>query len=103
MATVEIELTELRARVAQLEQVVRELFDTRQPVLIHERESLSDQEQLLPELKAEGIIRDPTPEERVLAAEWDALPEDEKQTHIRLMNSLVLTPSLSQIVIESRR
>ena len=66
-------------------------------------ESLSEREQLLVELKAEGLIRDLTPAERALAAEWDALPEDEKEAHIRLMNSLVLDPPLSQIIIKGRR
>ena len=60
-------------------------------------------EPLLAWLKAEGLIRDPTPEERRLAAEWDALPEEEKQDHIRLMRSLVLDPPLSQIIIQNRR
>ena len=62
-----------------------------------------DLEHLLAWLKAEGLVRDPTPEERRLAAEWDALPEEGKQDHIRLMQSLVLDPPLSQIIIENRR
>ena len=63
----------------------------------------SDPEQLVAWLKAEGLVRDPTLEERGLAAEWDAVPEEEKQNHIRLMHSLTLEPLLSQIIIESRR
>ena len=59
--------------------------------------------QILAWLKAEGLVRDPTSEERRLAAEWDALPEEGKQDHIRLMQSLVLDPPLSQIIIENRR
>ena len=62
-----------------------------------------DLAQILARLKAEGLVRDPTPEERRLAAEWDALPEEGKQDHIRLMQSLVLDPPLSQIIIENRR
>jgi len=62
-----------------------------------------DLAQILAWLKAEGLLRDPTPEERRLAAEWDALPEEGKQDHIRLMQSLVLDPPLSQIIIENRR
>ena len=63
----------------------------------------SDSEQLVAWLKAEGLVRDPTPEERGLAAEWDAVPKEEKQNHIRLMHSLALEPLLSQIIIESHR
>jgi len=62
-----------------------------------------DLAQILAWLKAEGLVRDPTSEERRLAAEWDALPEEGKQDHIRLMQSLVLDPPLSQIIIENRR
>ena len=106
MAMVEVELRELQTRVTWLEQAIRELRgDGGRAVLVSDEkmESLSEREQLLVELKAEGLIRDLTPEEQALAAEWDALPEDEKEAHIRLMNSLVLDPPLSQIIIESRR
>ncbi len=106
MAMVEVELRELQTRVTWLEQAIRELRgDGGRAVLVsdEEMENLSEREQLLVELKAEGLIRDLTPEERALAAEWDALPEDEKEAHIRLMNSLVLDPPLSQIIIENRR
>ncbi len=41
---------------------------------------------------AQGLVRDPTPEERRLAAEWDTLSAEEKQAHIHFMHSLVLTP-----------
>jgi hypothetical protein len=58
---------------------------------------------LLAWLRAQGLIREPTPEERRLAEEWDALPEEEKEAHIRLMHSLVLDPPLSQIIIDNRR
>lgn len=68
-----------------------------------ETKGLSERERLLAELKAEGLIRDPLPEERALAAQWDALPEEEKQAHIEFMRSLVLDPPLSQIIIENRR
>jgi len=102
MATVEAELRELKARVGWLEQVVRELRGDSSPAPV-EREDLSERERALAVLKAEGLIRDLTPEEQTLAVEWRALPEEEKQAHIRLMRSLVLDPPLSQIIIENRR
>lgn len=103
MATVEAELRELKARVGRLEQVVRELRGDSSPAAPAEMEDLSERERALAILKAEGLIRDLTPEERALAAEWQALPEEEKQAHVRLMRSLVLDPPLSQIIIENRR
>jgi hypothetical protein len=103
MATVEAELRELKARVGRLEQAVRELCGDSSPAAPAEIEELSERERALAILRAEGLLRDLTPEEQALAAEWQALPEEEKQAHVQLMRSLVLDPLLSQIVIENRR
>ena len=103
MSTWEQELGELKARVERLETTVHRLAGNENqmaPPLPHPH---SDQEQLLAWLKAEGLVRDPTPEERRLAVEWDALPEEEKQAHIGFMRSLVLDPFLSQVIMENRR
>jgi hypothetical protein len=64
---------------------------------------VTDSDRLVARLKAEGLIRDPTPEELSLATEWDVLSEEEKQKHIRFMQSLALDPPLSQIIAENRR
>jgi hypothetical protein len=103
MTTIERELLELRTRVERLEAAVRRLEGNGQEVAPPIPGEPLEQEQLLAWLKAEGLVRDPTPEERRLAAEWDALPEEEKQAHIRFMHSLILDPPLSQIIIENRR
>ena len=103
MTTLEREVVELKARVEYLEAVVRQLVGkVRQtgPAVLDEP---LDLEQLLARCKAEGVVRDPTPEERRLAEEWDALPEEEKQAHIRVMQHLVLDPPLSQILTGNRR
>jgi len=68
-----------------------------------EMKGLSQQEHLLAELEAEGLIRNLLPEERARAAERDALPQEEKRAHIQFVRSLVLQPPLSQIIIENRR
>jgi hypothetical protein len=103
MTTLEQELIELKARVEHLEATVRRLTGNERQGAQPAPDELLDQEQLLAWLKAQGLIRDPTSEERRLAAEWDALPEEEKQAHIRFMRCLVLDPPLSQIIIEHRR
>lgn len=97
------ELRELKTRVERLEASVRRLTDDEYRIAQSAPDRLSDQDQLLAWLKAEGLVRDPTAEERRLATEWDALPEDEKQAHIRFMRSLALDPPLSQIILENRR
>lgn len=103
MATWKQELVELKARIERLEATVRRLAGDERQVVPPAPDQTPDQEQLLARLKAEGLIRDPTPEERHLAAEWDALPEEEKQAHIRFMRILIFDPPLSQIIIENRR
>ena len=103
MTTMELELVELKARVEQLEAVVRRLTGGEQVVEMTHLSATSTPTQLRAWLKAEGLIREPTSEEQRLAAEWDALSEAEKQAHIRFMQNLVLDPPLSQIIIENRR
>ena len=104
MATVEVKLRELETRVMWLEQAVQELRDTGQPTRVDERKKgLSERERLLAELKAGGLIRDLTPEEQALAAEWDALPDDEKQAIIQELDDLKPGPMLSDIIIRDRR
>jgi len=103
MTTMEQEVGELKARLERLEAVVRRLAGDEPQVALSTPGAPPDQESLLLWLKTQGLVRDPTPEERRLAAEWDVLSEEEKQAHIRFMHSLVLTPSLSQVLIDNRR
>jgi len=106
MATAEVALRELETRVTWLEQALRELRrDGGRAILVsdEEMESLSEREQLLVELKAEGLIRDLTPEERALAEEWNALPEGEKEAVVQEMRNLKPGPMLSDIIIQNRR
>ena len=102
MILLEQELVELKARVERLETTVRQLAGGEPKVAPPLPGEPMGPVQLRAWLKAEGLIRAPTPEERRLAAEWDALPDEEKQAHIRFMRSLVLDPPLSQIIIENR-
>jgi hypothetical protein len=53
--------------------------------------------------RTEGFVRNPTPEECHLAAEWNTLPEEEKQNHMRSMHNLALDPPLSQVILENCR
>ena len=101
MTTVEREVAEFKARIERLEAVVRQLVGDEPQVALATPGAPLDQETLLSWLKAQGLVRDPTLEERRLAAEWDTLSEEEKQAHIRFMHSLVLTPSLSQVLIDT--
>ena len=103
MTTLEQEMMDLKTRLAHLEAVVRRLAgntpQTREPVPTIPL----DPTELLAWLKASGLVRDPTAEERRVAAEWDALSDEDKQAHIAFMQQLALDPPLSQILIEQRR
>lgn len=106
MATTDVEIDQLRARVSRLEHQIRELAwrlprDEHSP---HDPPAdTSSRDDMEAWLSAMGLTREPTDDERELAAEWDQLPEAEKATHIRLMESLDLDPPLSQIIAEGRR
>jgi len=103
MTTLELELVELKTRIERLETQVRRLAGDRHEVAPPAPGEPLDQERLLAWLKAEGLVRDPTPEERRLAAEWDALPEEEKQAIRWELDHLPPGPMASDIVIENRR
>jgi hypothetical protein len=103
MATLAQEVMDLKTRLTRLEAVIHRLVsDTPRaggPVPV----APLDQTQLLAWLKAHGLVRDPTAEECRVAAEWDALSDEDKQAHIDSMQQLGLDPPLSQIIIEQRR
>ena len=103
MTTLEREVVELKARVEYLEAMVRQLVGKARQVVPAALDEPLALEQLLARCKAgEGVVRDPTPEECFLAGEWDALPEEEKQAHIRAMQRLDLAPPLSRIKLHRK-
>jgi hypothetical protein len=102
MMTLEREVVELKARVEHLEALVHQLVGKARQAVPTVSDAPLDLKQLLARCKAAGVVRDPTPEERCLAGEWDALPEEEKHAHIHVMQHLVLDPPLSQIITENR-
>jgi len=54
-------------------------------------------------MRAQGLIREPTAEERRLGAEWRALSQEEKQAVIWELDHLPPGPMASDIIIENRR
>jgi len=103
MTTLAQEVMDLKTRLEHLEAVIRHLTgDTHQAGAPVPTTPL-DQTELLAWLKAHGLVRDPTAEECRVAAEWDALSDEDKQVHIDSMQHLVLDPPLSQLCIAQRR
>ena len=103
MTTLEQEVGELRARLERLETMVRSLAGDAHKAALPAAGEPQNQDRLLAWLKTQGLVRDPTPEEHRMAAEWDTLSEAEKQAHIHFMRSLALDPLLSRVLIENSR
>jgi hypothetical protein len=103
MTALEMELIELKGRVERLEATIEHLTGDAPRPMPPLSGKPTNQEQLLAWLKAEGVVRDPTPMERQMAAEWDALPEEEKQAIRQELGHLPPGPMASDIVLDSRR
>jgi len=103
MATLELELVDLKARVERLEKTVRHLTgDEREAAPPAPGEPL-DQERLIAWLKAEGLVVDPPPMARAHAERWRSLPEEEKRAIRWELDHLPPGPMVSDIIIENRR
>jgi hypothetical protein len=103
MTTLEQEVGELRARLERLEAMIRSLAGDAHKAVLPAAGEPQNQDRLLAWLKTQGLVRDPTPEEHRMAAEWDTLSEAEKQAHVHFMRNLALDPLLSRVLIEKRR
>ncbi|MBI4788758.1 MAG: hypothetical protein HY782_17135 [Chloroflexi bacterium] len=64
---------------------------------------LSERERTIEILQSAGMLAELTPEDKALAAEWRALPEERKREVTEKLESLRLDPPLSQIIQEQRR
>lgn len=98
----EMEVAELKTRLRRVERTLRE-EDESGPLLFPPQELPVNDEDLLDWLLDQGLTVAPTPDDKRLAAQWDRLPDDEKDAHVRLMHGLALVPALSEIIIENRR
>jgi hypothetical protein len=94
-------LEELERRVERLERIVARSREG--APIVPENPDEWTREDAIAFLRSRGVqISEPTAEELALAAEWDALSEEEKQAHRAHMDRLKLGPPLSQIIIENR-
>lgn len=95
-------LEELEKRVAALERLIAGA--RAETPALPEDPGRWTREDVIAFLRSRGIqVSEPTGVELALAAEWDALSEEDKQAHRDYMDSLELDPPLSQIIIENRR
>lgn len=101
-ADLQLEMTEIKTRLRWLETTVREFAGRQQPLPPSLDRLLSNQD-LVTWLRAQGLVRDPTAEELLLSAQWDELPEQEKQAVVWELDHLPPGPMVSDIIIEGRR
>lgn len=105
MATTTAQLKKLQREVETLKKKVARLERKnggRKPVARKITRGLSDRERVQQVLRNAGLLAELTPEEKARAAEWRALPEQEKQRIRDELWNLKLERPLSQIIIENR-
>lgn len=98
----EMEVAEIKTRLRRVENALREQSGT-QGQVSPPANLPSSNEELLAWMRDQGLVRDPTPEELRLAAQWDNLPEEEKQAVLWELDHLPPGPMASDIIIENRR
>ena len=98
------DLNEVKARLTELEWIVRRIARNGQEKRVEDVNLPENptNAQIIAWLKAKGLVVEPSEEDKTHAAEWANLPEEEKQKHIEFMRSLKLDPPLSQIIIDNR-
>lgn len=97
----EFEMAEIKTRLRRLENALGVQGDATD--LVPPLRLPQTNEEVVAWMRDQGLVTDPTPEERRLAALWEELPNDEQEAHVHLINSMVLDPPLSEIIIANRR
>jgi hypothetical protein len=115
MTVLEAELVDIKARLARLEAAVSQLpFQPSQRSRNAARRKRAAEptsvvnqplssEDLLAQLRADGVITDPPPMVKEAAARWEALSPEEKAAVRDALDNLPPGPMASDIIIENRR
>ena len=112
MATTATELKRLQQEVETLKKEMARLqrraigkrrtaARERKVVSPHER-AVNENARAVEILRRAGLLAELTPEEKAMAAEWRALPEEERHRIQEVLWNLKLDKPLSQIIIENR-
>jgi hypothetical protein len=107
MAVPEVQFKELVKRVEHLEREFHRLEVVVErgviPALEVSLEGGTEKERGLAALRRAGLLVDPPPHILAAAEEWRQIPEEERKRIQAELRALRLDPSLSQIILESRR
>ncbi|MDE3087839.1 MAG: hypothetical protein KGJ80_00445 [Chloroflexota bacterium] len=106
MATRATELEHIRREIESLKKQVARLErrkNGKRRATTRKRQAVaSERERAREILREAGLLAELTPQEKAMAAEWRALPEEEKQRVNQELWNLKLEKPLSQIIIENR-
>ena len=91
------EVETLKKKVARLER----RGNGKRRTIVRKRKQ-SQRERVHDRLRRAGLLAELTPKEKAMAAEWRALPEEEKQRVRDELWNLKLEKPLSQVIIENR-
>jgi len=93
----------LKSESAKMRRALREHGILPMPKITGARaKKMTERERVDEVLRKAGMLAELTPEEKAMAAEWRALPEEEKRRVRDALWNLKLEKPLSQIIIENR-
>jgi hypothetical protein len=93
----EMEVAEIKTRLVEVERVVREQLGGLDVVSPPAKLPVSNAE-LLDWLRQQGLVREPTPDERCVADTWNQRTEEEKQAVLWELEHLPPGPMASDII-----
>lgn len=100
----EKQVLRLKSESAKMRRALREHGILPMPRITGARaKKMTERERVRELLRQAGMLAELTPEEKAMAAEWRALPEEEKKRIQDEFFNLKLDKPLSEIVIENRR
>jgi hypothetical protein len=104
MSTQMTKFEELDRRLRKVEQQVAALSQSSDRGIEAVAQDVRDERAVADDiLRRAGLLSEPTEREKALAAEWDALPEEERRRAFEEFSSAAPDVMLSQIVIDNRR
>lgn len=104
MAVTTTELKKLQRQLEQLQKRVERLESDKgvEPAPMRQAlRPLSSNREIIAYLKEAGVIRDLTEEEKKLAAEWQALPQTEKNEVNRALSAIRLDQTVADLILVS--
>lgn len=98
----ELSERERAIQVLQRAKVTREIIPPQENKQPPTSRTPKTNKEIIELLKSKGLIGEPTEEEKQLAAEWRALPEEEKEKVNQALNNIRLDQTVAELIAEVR-